>query len=60
MNVRNILRIGLLLIVAWFALKIVFKVVGAVFHVLLLLGILFVLYYIATSVLGLGRNRTRR
>ncbi|HYW12711.1 MAG TPA: hypothetical protein VE871_12175 [Longimicrobium sp.] len=57
MNVRNILRIGLLLIVAWFVLKIVFNLVGFVFHLLLIAGIIFVLYYVATNVLGKGRPR---
>lgn len=57
MNVRSILRIGLLLIVAWFVLKIVFNVVGFLFHLLLIVGILFVIYYVATNVLGRGRPR---
>lgn len=57
MNVRNILRIGLLLIVAWFVLKLVFNLVGFVFHLLLVAGIIFVLYYIATNVLGKSKPR---
>jgi hypothetical protein len=57
MNVRNILRIGLLLIVAWFVLKIVFNLVGFVFHLLLIAGIIFVIYYVVTNVLGKGRPR---
>jgi ABC-type iron transport system FetAB permease component len=57
MNVKNILRIGLLLIVAWFVLKIVFNLVGFVFHLLLIAGIIFVIYYVATNVLGKGRPR---
>lgn len=57
MNVRSILRIGLLLIVAWFVLKIVFNLVGFVFHLLLIVGIIFVIYYVATNVLGKGRPR---
>jgi hypothetical protein len=57
MNVRNILRIGLLLIVAWIVLKIVFNVVGFLFHLLLIVGIIFVIYYVATNVLGKGRPR---
>lgn len=57
MNVRAILRIGLLLIVAWFVLKIVFNLVGFLFHLLLIVGILFVIYYVATNVLGRGRPR---
>ncbi|HEX6912548.1 MAG TPA: hypothetical protein VF142_19230 [Longimicrobium sp.] len=56
MNVRNILRIGLLLIVAWIVLKIVFNVVGFLFHLLLIAGIIFVIYYVATNVLGKGRG----
>ncbi len=57
MNVRALLRIGLLLIVAWFVLKIVFNVVGFLFHLLLIVGILFVIYYVVTNVLGRGRPR---
>ena len=57
MNVRNILRIGLLLIVAWIVLRIVFNLVGFVFHLLLIAGIIFVIYYIVTNVLGKGSPR---
>jgi uncharacterized membrane protein len=57
MNVKNILRIGLLLIVAWIVLKIVFNVVGFLFHLLLIAGVLFVIYYIVTNVLGKGKPR---
>lgn len=56
MNVRNILRIGLLLIVAWIVLKIVFNVVGFLFHLLLIAGIIFVIYYVVTNVLGKSRG----
>lgn len=57
MNVRNILRIGLLLIVAWIVLKVVFHVVGFLFHLLLIVGGIFVLWYVATNVLGKGKPR---
>ena len=57
MNVRALLRIGLLLIVAWIVLKIVFNVVGFLFHLLLIVGVLFVIYYVVTNVLGKGRPR---
>jgi hypothetical protein len=57
MNVRNILRIGLLLIVAWIVLRIVFNVVGFLFHLLLIVGVIFVIYYVVTNVLGKGRPR---
>ncbi|HEX6038196.1 DUF7554 family protein [Longimicrobium sp.] len=57
MNVRALLRIGLLLIVAWIVLKIVFNVVGFLFHLLLIVGVLFVIYYFVTNVLGKGRPR---
>jgi hypothetical protein len=56
MNVKSILRIGLLLIVAWIVLKIVFNVVGFLFHLLLIAGVIFVIYYIATNVLGNKRG----
>jgi hypothetical protein len=59
MNVKNILRIGLLLIVAWIVLKIVFNVVGFLFHLLLIAGIIFVIYYVATNVLGKGTGPRR-
>lgn len=54
---RNVLRIGLLLIVAWVVLKIVFNVVGFLFHLLLIGGLIFVVYYVITNVLGKGRPR---
>jgi ABC-type iron transport system FetAB permease component len=57
MNVKNILRIGLLLIVAWFVLKIVFNLVGFVFHLLLIAGIIFVIYYVVTNLMGRGGPR---
>ena len=57
MNVKGFLRLGLLLIVAWIVLKVVFKVVGFFFHLLLIIGILFVIYYVVTNVLGKGRPR---
>ena len=60
MNVKNILRIGLLLIVAWIVLKIVFNVVGFLFHLLLIAGIIFVIYYVVTNVLGKGGTGPRR
>jgi hypothetical protein len=60
MNVRNILRIGLLLIVAWIVLKIVFNVVGFLFQLLLIVGIIFVIYYVVTNVLGKGSAPRRR
>ena len=57
MNVRNILKIGILLIVAWIAIRIFFGVVGFVFHLLLILGMIFVIYYVVTNVFGKGRPR---
>lgn len=60
MNVKNILRIGLLLIVAWIVLKIVFNVVGFLFHLLLIAGVIFVIYYVVTNVLGKGNPPRRR
>lgn len=53
----NLLRIGLLLIVAWIVLKIVFNVVGFLFHLLLIAGVIFVIWYVVTNVIGKGRPR---
>jgi hypothetical protein len=54
---KNVLRIGVLLIVAWIVLKIVFNVVGFLFHLLLIGGIIFVIWYVVTNMLGRGRPR---
>jgi hypothetical protein len=54
---RNLLKIGLLLIVGWFVLKIVFNVVGFLFNLLLIAGVIFVIWYVATNLLGKGRPR---
>ena len=54
---RNVLRIGVMLIVAWIVLKIVFNVVGFLFHLLLIGGIIFVIWYVVTNMLGKGRPR---
>jgi Flp pilus assembly protein TadB len=57
MDAKRIFRIGLLLIVAWIVLKVVFKLVGFVFHLFLIAGLIFIIYYVATNVLGKGRPR---
>ena len=56
-TMRNLLKIGLLLIVGWFVLKIVFNVVGFLFNLLLIAGVIFVIWYVATNLLGKGRPR---
>lgn len=54
---KNLLRIGLLLIVAWIALKVIFNVVGFLIHLLLIAGIIFVIYHVVTNVIGKGTAR---
>ena len=54
---RKWLTIGMMLIVAWIVLKIVFNVVGFLFHLLLIAGVIFVIWYVVTNMLGKGRPR---
>lgn len=57
MNFQKLLRIGLILIVAWIVLKVVFNVVGFLFQLLLIAGIIFVIYSVVTYFMGKGRTR---
>lgn len=54
---KNLLRIGLLLIVAWIVLRVVFNVVGFLFQLLLIAGVIFVIWYLVTNLMGKGRPR---
>jgi hypothetical protein len=54
---RKWLSVGVMLIVAWIVLKIVFKVVGAAVHLLLILGLLFLAWTIIKRVMDSGRRR---
>ena len=51
------LRIGLLLIVAWIVLKVIFGLAGFVFHLLVIAGIIFVLYSVFNYFLGQRQRR---
>ena len=51
------LRIGLLLIVAWFVLKIVFNIAGFIIHLLVIAGIIFVIYSVVNYFLGQRQRR---
>ena len=53
---RKWLTVGVMLIVAWIVLKIVFKVVGAAVHLLLVLGLLFLAWTIVRRFVGAGRR----
>lgn len=57
MNAKRILRIGLLLIIAYIALRVIFGLAGFLFHLLLIGGLIFVIYYVVTNVLGKGGTR---
>ena len=50
------LTVGMMLIVAWIVLKIVFKVVGAAVHLLLVLGLLFLAWTIVKRMIGSRRR----
>jgi membrane protein YdbS with pleckstrin-like domain len=56
-NMQRWLRIGLLLIVAWFVLKIVFNIAGFIIHLLVIAGIIFVLYSVVNYFLGQRQRR---
>ncbi|HEX2079425.1 MAG TPA: hypothetical protein VHG08_16990 [Longimicrobium sp.] len=56
-NWNRWLKIGLLLIVAWFVLKIVFRLVGFAFHLLVIAGIIFVIYSVVNYFLGQRQRR---
>jgi hypothetical protein len=53
---RKWLTIGVMLIVAWIVLKIVFKVVGAAVHLLLILGLLFLAWTLVRRFIGSRRR----
>ncbi|WP_420125376.1 hypothetical protein [Longimicrobium sp.] len=60
-NWKRWLRIGVLLVVAWFVLKIVFKivfnVVGFLVHLLVIAGLIFILYSVVTHFMGGTRRK---
>lgn len=55
-NWKRWLKIGVLLVVAWFVLKIVFNVVGFLVHLLVIAGLIFILYSVATHFMGSRRK----
>jgi uncharacterized membrane protein len=56
-NWNRWLKIGLLLIVAWFVLKLVFGIAGFIFHLLVIAGIIFVIYSVINYFLGQRQRR---
>lgn len=56
-NWKRWLKIGVMLVVAWFVLKIVFNVVGALVHLLVIAGLIFIVYSVVTHFMG-GSRRT--
>jgi hypothetical protein len=55
-NWRRWLKIGVVLVVAWFLLKIVFKVVGFAVHLLVIAGLIFIVYSVVMHFFG-GQRR---
>ena len=53
MTMRRILRIGLLLVAAWLVLKVAFHLAGFLFNLLLVVGVIFVIWYVVTYLLGM-------
>ncbi|MBW3569989.1 MAG: hypothetical protein KY467_02675 [Gemmatimonadetes bacterium] len=56
-NWKRWLKIGLVLIVAWFLLKIVFKIVGFAVHLLVIAGLIFIVYSVVKHFMGNHRTR---
>ena len=56
-NWNRWLKIGLVLVVAWFVLKIVFNIAGFIIHLLVIAGIIFVLYSVVNYFLGQRQRR---
>lgn len=55
-NWRRWIKIGVVLIIAWFLLKIVFKVVGFAVHLLVIAGLIFIIYSVVMHFMG-GQRR---
>jgi hypothetical protein len=56
-NWRRWIKIGVVLIVAWFLLKIVFRMVGFAVHLLVIAGLIFIVYSVVSYLLGGQRRR---
>lgn len=57
MNAKRILRIGILLILAYIAIRVIFGVVSMLAHLVVVAGIIFVIYYVVTNLMGRGGTR---
>jgi hypothetical protein len=57
MNAKRILRIGVLLIIAYIVIRVIFGVVSALAHLVVVAGIIFVIYYVVTNLMGRGGPR---
>lgn len=56
-NWRRWIKIGVVLVVAWFLLKIVFRIVGFAVHLLVIAGLIFIVYSVVSYLLGGQRRR---
>jgi hypothetical protein len=56
-NWRRWIKIGVLLVVAWFLLKVVFNIVGFAVHLLVIAGLIFIVYSVVSYLLGGQRRR---
>lgn len=56
-NWNRWLKIGLLLIVAWFVLKFVIKLAGIAFTLLVIAGMIFIVYSVVNYFLGQRQRR---
>lgn len=56
-NWRRWIKIGVVLIVAWFLLKVVFRLVGFAVHLLVIAGLIFIVYSVVMYLVGGNRRR---
>jgi hypothetical protein len=56
-NWKRWLKIGVMLVIAWFVLKIVFNVVGFLVHLLVIAGLIFIVYSVFMHFMGGQRRR---
>lgn len=56
-NWKRWLKIGVMLVIAWFVLKVVFNVVGFLVHLLVIAGLIFIVYSVVTHFMGGTRRK---
>lgn len=56
-NWKRWIKIGVVLVIAWFLLKVVFRLVGFAVHLLVIAGLIFIVYSVVMYMVGGNRKR---